>query len=164
MTSNAGAQAIIDPKRLGFVTKDDASGDYKRMKSNVMNEIKLIFRPEFLNRIDEIIVFHPLYKEDMKAILDIMLRSVTSRVMENMELKLKVTDEAQDYLIDKGFDEKYGARPLRRALQTYLEDSMAEEILEGRIERGDSVTVEKGENGLKFSVRHKRKTPVKKAE
>lgn len=100
----------------------------------------------------------------MKAILDIMLRSVTSRVMENMELKLKVTDEAQDYLIDKGFDEKYGARPLRRALQTYLEDSMAEEILEGRIERGDSVTVEKGENGLKFSVRHKRKTPVKKAE
>ena len=123
-----------------------------------------VFKPEFLNRIDEIIVFHPLYKEDMKAILDIMLRSVTSRVMENMELKLKVTDEAQDYLIDKGFDEKYGARPLRRALQTYLEDSMAEEILEGRIERGDSVTVEKGENGLKFSVRHKRKTPVKKAE
>ena len=133
-------------------------------KEELNHALKEKFKPEFLNRIDEIIVFHPLYKEDMKAILDIMLRSVTSRVMENMELKLKVTDEAQDYLIDKGFDEKYGARPLRRALQTYLEDSMAEEILEGRIERGDSVTVEKGENGLKFSVRHKRKTPVKKAE
>lgn len=98
--------------------------NYEQMKAKVMEVVKQSFKPEFLNRIDEIIVFHPLYKEDMKAILDIMLRSVTSRVMENMELKLKVTDEAQDYLIDKGFDEKYGARPLRRALQTYLEDSM----------------------------------------
>mgnify|MGYP000661104687 FL=1 len=164
MTSNAGAQSIVEPKRLGFSQGEDKKKDYEDMKRGVMEEVRRIFKPEFLNRIDEIIVFHPLYKEDMKAILDIMLRSVTSRVMENMELKLKVTDEAQDYLIDKGFDEKYGARPLRRALQTYLEDSMAEEILEGRIERGDSVTVEKGENGLKFSVRHKRKTPVKKAE
>lgn len=164
MTSNCGAVNIMSPKRLGFGASSDAKANYEQMKAKVMEDVKQSFKPEFLNRIDEIIVFHPLYKEDMKAILDIMLRSVTSRVMENMELKLKVTDEAQDYLIDKGFDEKYGARPLRRALQTYLEDSMAEEILEGRIERGDSVTVEKGENGLKFSVRHKRKTPVKKAE
>lgn len=164
MTSNCGAANIMSPKRLGFGASSDAKANYEQMKAKVMEDVKQSFKPEFLNRIDEIIVFHPLYKEDMKAILDIMLRSVTSRVMENMELKLKVTDEAQDYLIDKGFDEKYGARPLRRALQTYLEDSMAEEILEGRIERGDSVTVEKGENGLKFSVRHKRKTPVKKAE
>ena len=161
MTSNCGAANIMSPKRLGFGASSDAKANYEQMKAKVMEDVKQSFKPEFLNRIDEIIVFHPLY---MKAILDIMLRSVTSRVMENMELKLKVTDEAQDYLIDKGFDEKYGARPLRRALQTYLEDSMAEEILEGRIERGDSVTVEKGENGLKFSVRHKRKTPVKKAE
>ena len=161
MTSNCGAANIMSPKRLGFGASSDAKANYEQMKAKVMEDVKQSFKPEFLNRIDEIIVFHPL---DMKAILDIMLRSVTSRVMENMELKLKVTDEAQDYLIDKGFDEKYGARPLRRALQTYLEDSMAEEILEGRIERGDSVTVEKGENGLKFSVRHKRKTPVKKAE
>ena len=164
MTSNCGAANIMSPKRLGFGASSDAKANYEQMKAKVMEDVKQNFKPEFLNRIDEIIVFHPLYKEDMKAILDIMLRSVTSRVMENMELKLKVTDEAQDYLIDKGFDEKYGARPLRRALQTYLEDSMAEEILEGRIERGDSVTVEKGETGLKFSVRHKRKTPVKKAE
>ena len=164
MTSNCGAANIMSPKRLGFGASSDAKANYEQMKAKVMEDVKQSFKPEFLNRIDEIIVFHPLDKEDMKAILDIMLRSVTSRVMENMELKLKVTDEAQDYLIDKGFDEKYGARPLRRALQTYLEDSMAEEILEGRIERGDSVTVEKGENGLKFSVRHKRKTPVKKAE
>ena len=164
MTSNCGAANIMSPKRLGFGASSDAKANYEQMKAKVMEDVKQSFKPEFLNRIDEIIVFHPLYKEDMKAILDIMLRSVTSRVMENMELKLKVTDEAQDYLIDKGFDEKYGARPLRRALQTYLEDSMAEEILEGRIERSDSVTVEKGENGLKFSVRHKRKTPVKKAE
>ena len=164
MTSNCGAANIMSPKRLGFGASSDAKANYEQMKAKVMEDVKQSFKPEFLNRIDEIIVFHPLYKEDMKAILDIMLRSVTSRVMENMELKLKVTDEAQDYLIDKGFDEKYGARPLRRALQTYLEDSMAEEILEGRIERGDSVTVEKGENGLKFSVRHKRKTPVKKVD
>lgn len=164
MTSNCGAANIMSPKRLGFGASSDAKANYEQMKAKVMEDVKQSFKPEFLNRIDEIIVFHPLYKEDMKAILDIMLRSVTSRVMENMELKLKVTDEAQEYLIDKGFDEKYGARPLRRALQTYLEDSMAEEILEGRIERGDSVTVEKGENGLKFSVRHKRKTPVKKVD
>ena len=144
MTSNCGAANIMSPKRLGFGASSDAKANYEQMKAKVMEDVKQSFKPEFLNRIDEIIVFHPLYKEDMKAILDIMLRSVTSRVMENMELKLKVTDEAQDYLIDKGFDEKYGARPLRRALQTYLEDSMAEEILEGRIERGDSVTVEKG--------------------
>ena len=164
MTSNCGAANIMSPKRLGFGASSDAKANYEQMKAKVMEDVKQSFKPEFLNRIDEIIVFHPLYKEDMKAILDIMLRSVTSRVMENMELKLKVTDEAQDYLIDKGFDEKYGARPLRRALQTYLEDSMAEEILEGRIERGDSVTVEMGEKGLKFSVRHKRKTPVKKVD
>ena len=116
MTSNCGAANIMSPKRLGFGASSDAKANYEQMKAKVMEDVKQSFKPEFLNRIDEIIVFHPLYKEDMKAILDIMLRSVTSRVMENMELKLKVTDEAQDYLIDKGFDEKYGARPLRRAL------------------------------------------------
>ena len=105
MTSNCGAANIMSPKRLGFGASSDAKANYEQMKAKVMEDVKQSFKPEFLNRIDEIIVFHPLYKEDMKAILDIMLRSVTSRVMENMELKLKVSEEAQVYLIDKGCDE-----------------------------------------------------------
>ena len=96
--------------------------------------------------------------------MNILLKNLEKRCEEQLGIELKISESVKDYLAESGFDSKYGARPLRRALQTYLEDSMAEEILEGRIERGDSVTVEKGENGLKFSVRHKRKTPVKKAE
>ena len=142
MTSNCGAANIMSPKRLGFGASSDAKANYEQMKAKVMEDVKQSFKPEFLNRIDEIIVFHPLYKEDMKAILDIMLRSVTSRVMENMELKLKVTDEAQEYLIDKGFDEKYGARPLRRAIQNRLEDPMANKILDGGIKTGDTVKIQ----------------------
>lgn len=156
MTSNCGAANIVSPKRLGFGAAPDAKSDYNAMKAKVMEDVKLSFKPEFLNRIDEIIVFHPLYRENMRDILDIMLKSITARLSENMDIRLKVTDKACDLLIDKGFDEKYGARPLRRALQNLLEDPLSEEILDDRVKTGDTVTVDAVESEIKFSARHKR--------
>ncbi len=164
MTSNCGAQNIMTPKRLGFGAAEDAKADYKFMKEKVMEEVKQNFKPEFLNRIDEIIVFHPLDRDNMKEILEIMLKGITERVKEQMEIKLTLTDEAKAYLIDAGYDSKYGARPLRRALQNKLEDALAEQILDGKITRGDTVTVSAGEEGLTFAARRKRKTAVKKTE
>ena len=117
MTSNAGAQAIIDPKKLGFNAKEDAAGDYKRMKSNVMNEIKLIFRPEFLNRIDEILVFHPLDKEQMRKIVSMMCRELARRAKDQLGIKLDIRDSVKSHIVETGTDKKYGARPLRRAVQ-----------------------------------------------
>ena len=156
MTSNCGAQNIVTPKKLGFGAASDAKADYLQMKNRVMDDVKQTFKPEFLNRIDEIIVFHQLDRENMKDILEIMLKDITSRVEESREVKLKVTDEAKQYLIDKGFDEKFGARPLRRALQTYLEDPLAEAILDGRIKNGDRVSVELKKDQLHFAARRKR--------
>ena len=150
MTSNAGAKAIIEPKKLGFAAKDDPAGDYKRMKQNVMDEVKQIFRPEFLNRIDEIIVFHQLSQDHMKEIVDIMLKSICRRTLTQMNLKLTVDDSAKAFLVEKGYDEKYGARPLRRAIQNLLEDKLAEAVLDGVVKAGDEVTVTKGEDSLKF--------------
>ena len=150
MTSNAGAKAIIEPKKLGFAAKDDPAGDYKRMKQNVMDEVKQIFRPEFLNRIDEIIVFHQLSQDHMKEIVDIMLKSICRRTLTQMNLKLTVDDTAKAFLVEKGYDEKYGARPLRRAIQNLLEDKLAEAVLDGEVKAGDEVTVTKGEDSLKF--------------
>jgi ATP-dependent Clp protease ATP-binding subunit ClpC len=158
MTSNCGAQNIMTPKRLGFGAQENESADYTFMKDRVMEEVRQSFKPEFLNRIDEIIVFHPLNRDNMKQILDIMLGNITDRVKEQMDIRLSVTDEAKAYLIDAGYDSKYGARPLRRALQTKLEDSLAEEILDGKIRKGDSVTVRAEDQKLVFSARHKRKT------
>ena len=141
MTSNAGARAIIDPKKLGFVVKEDAAADYKKMKSNVMDEVKNMFRPEFLNRIDEIIVFHSLNEEDLKKITGLLCRDLVSRSKKQMNVTLRIRDSVKKYIVEKGSDTKYGARPLRRAVQNYLEDAMAEEILKGNIKENMIVDV-----------------------
>ena len=139
MTSNAGAKAIIEPKKLGFAAKDDPACDYKRMKQNVMDEVKQIFRPEFLNRIDEIIVFHALEKTHMKKIVTLMCRDFTKRIEDQMDIRLTLRESAKALIAEKGTDAKYGARPLRRALQTELEDKLAEAILNGEVKRGDCI-------------------------
>ncbi len=141
MTSNAGAQSIIEPKKLGFATVENEKADYNRMKSNVMEEVRRIFKPEFLNRIDEIIVFHALTKEHMKKIVGIMTKELQQRCREQLDLELKITDGVKQYIVDKAYDPKYGARPLRRMIQTKLEDTLADELLSGAIKRGSTVTV-----------------------
>ena len=133
MTSNAGAENIIAPKRLGFTSVDDEKEKYRFMKDRVMDEVKRMFKPEFLNRIDEIIVFHQLNKENMKDIITIMLKGINKRAVQQMGISLRVTEDGQEFLIEKGYDEKYGARPLRRAIQTQLEDRLAEKILDGAV-------------------------------
>lgn len=150
MTSNAGAQAIIDPKKLGFNVKEDEAGDYKRMKNNVMNEIKLIFRPEFLNRIDEILVFHPLNKDQMKKIVGLMCRELISRAKEQLGIQLIIRDSVKKHIVETGTDQKYGARPLRRAVQNQLEDKLAEAILSGEIKRDSEVIVGMSKKEIKF--------------
>jgi ATP-dependent Clp protease ATP-binding subunit ClpC len=140
MTSNVGAQSIIEPKHLGFVSGPDEKRDYERMKSGVMEEVRRLFKPEFLNRIDEIIVFHALDKENIKKIVSLFIKSLEKRCKDQMDITLHVTSSVRDHLAETGYDSKYGARPLRRAIQTQLEDALANEILEGRIDRGDSVT------------------------
>ena len=153
MTSNAGAQAIIDPKRLGFVTKEDVSGDYKRMKSNVMNEIKLIFRPEFLNRIDEIIVFHALTSNEMKKIVGMMCKEVCDRAKSQLGITLHVRESVKKHIVETGTDQKYGARPLRRAVQNMLEDKLAEALLDGEIKSGDVVEAGISKKEIKFILK-----------
>ncbi len=148
MTSNAGAENIISPKRLGFTSIDDEKENYRFMKDRVMEEVKKIFKPEFLNRIDEVMVFHPLNKENMKEIVSIMLKTINKRTTQQMGIKIHVTEEGQEYLIEKGYDPKYGARPLRRTIQNMIEDKLAEKILDGAVKEGDEVEVAKGEEGL----------------
>ena len=151
MTSNAGAQSIIDPKKLGFNAKEDAEDDYKRMKNNVLNEIKQIFRPEFLNRIDEVIVFHPLGKDEMKKIVSLMCLEFSKRAKEQLGIKLTIRDTVKEYIVETGTDKKYGARPLRRAVQNQLEDKLAEAILAGDIERDSEVAVSISKKEIKFA-------------
>ena len=139
MTSNAGAKAIIEPKKLGFTQQEDQKADYKRMKANVMDEVKQLFRPEFLNRIDEIIVFHPLNEDNMKKIVGLMCKEVVQRAKEQLEIILVVRDSVKKHIVETGSDKKYGARPLRRAVQSQLEDKLAEALLNGEIKRGDHV-------------------------
>ncbi len=153
MTSNAGAENIISPKRLGFTSSEDEKENYRFMKDRVMDEVKKIFKPEFINRIDELIVFHPLNKENMKAIVSIMLGTITRRTLQQMGITLHVTEDGREYLIEKGYDPKYGARPLRRTIQSLVEDRLAEQILDGAVKEGDDVEVEKGEDGLLFASR-----------
>ena len=153
MTSNAGAQAIIDPKRLGFVTKEDKGADYKRMKSNVMNEIKLVFRPEFLNRIDEIIVFHSLGSDEMKKITGLMCKEITKRAKEQLNITLTIRDSVKKHIVETGTNQKYGARPLRRAIQNQLEDALADAILSGEIKSGDHVEAGLHKKEIKFFVK-----------
>ena len=141
MTSNAGAQAIIEPKRLGFGNKEDEKEDHKKMKDSVMEEVKRIFKPEFLNRIDETIVFRALNKEDMKQIVTIMIKELQKRCMEQLNIELNVTSAAKIYIVEKSFDRKYGARPLKRKIQDEIEDRLSEEIIKGVVKTGDKVTI-----------------------
>ncbi|MCI8660760.1 MAG: ATP-dependent Clp protease ATP-binding subunit [Lachnospiraceae bacterium] len=152
MTSNAGAENIISPKRLGFTSSDNEQERYKLMKSRVMEEVKRLFKPEFLNRIDEIMVFHPLNQEHMREIVSIMLCSIVKRTARQMNLELSVEDEAKAFLVEKGYDEKYGARPLRRAIQNHLEDKLAEAVLDGTVRSGEHVVVGVKEGELHFRV------------
>ena len=151
MTSNAGAQAIIEPKKLGFLSDNDEKQDYERMKSGVMEEVRRLFKPEFLNRIDEIMVFHPLNKTHIKKIVNIMLKTLEKRCREQLDIQLKITESVKDFLAEAGFDSKYGARPLRRAIQTKLEDPMANALLEGTIKRGDTVRIQLHQKEIRFT-------------
>ena len=150
MTSNAGAKAIIDPKKLGFNAREDLADDYKQMKSNVMKEIKLLFRPEFLNRIDEILVFHPLGKEEMKKIVSLMCNELIKRAKEQLNIKLTIRDSVKKHIVETGTDQKYGARPLRRALQNQLEDRLAEALLNGDVKRDSEVVAGMSKKDIKF--------------
>ena len=153
LTSNAGAKAIIEPKKLGFTQQEDQKADYKSMKANVMDEVKQLFRPEFLNRIDEIIVFHPLNEDNMKKIVGLMCKEVVQRAKEQLEIILVVRDSVKKHIVETGSDKKYGARPLRRAVQSQLEDKLAEALLNGEIKRGDHVEAGISKKEIKFTVR-----------
>lgn len=141
MTSNAGAQAIVEPKKLGFAAGDDEKQNYQRMKGSVMEEVKRLFKPEFLNRIDEVIVFHSLNKEEIEQIVSLLFEEFAKRCKKQMDITLKVRSSVKKHIAETGFDPKFGARPLKRAIQTKVEDLLAEEILEGRISAGDTVTL-----------------------
>ena len=153
MTSNAGAQAIVEPKQLVFISQKDEKKDYEKMKSGVMEEVRRLFKPEFLNRIDEIMVFHTLNKEEIRKIVLLLLKSLEKRCEEQMDIHLNVTNSAVDYIAEAGFDAKYGARPLRRAIQSKIEDRLANELLEGKIKRGDIVQVQYRNKEIRFIVK-----------
>ena len=156
MTSNAGAQNIVAPKRLGFLSTEDERKDYEYMKGQVMEEVKRMFKPEFLNRIDEIIVFHQLTKADMKKILQILLKDLERRCKEQMDIELKVRDTVKEYLVENSFDSKYGARPLKRAIQSKIEDPLAEAILNGEVKKGDTVAAGMNKKEITFKVLEKK--------
>ena len=141
MTSNAGAQSIIEPKKLGFGAKEDEKQDHERMKASVMEEVKRIFKPEFLNRIDETIVFRALNKDDMKKIIGIMVRDLQKRCKEQLQIDLVVREAAKESIVEKAYDRKYGARPLRRKLQDEVEDRLADALIRGEIHAKDRVIV-----------------------
>ena len=153
MTSNAGAQSIVEPKKLGFSSTDDEKQNYERMKNGVMEEVKRIFKPEFLNRIDETIVFRALNKEDMKLIVTLMLKDLMTRCKKQMDITLTVQNSVKDYIVEKAYEPKYGARPLRRKIQSEIEDRLAEEILEGRVKKSDKVIVSVKKDAISFTVK-----------
>lgn len=155
MTSNAGAQSIVEPKKLGFASSDDEKQNYERMKNSVMEEVRRIFKPEFLNRIDETIVFRSLNKNDMKQIVTLMLKDLIERCKNQMDMTLIVRDSVKNYIVEKAYEPKYGARPLRRKIQNEIEDQLAEEILDGKVKKGDEVTVTTRKNAVVFEVREK---------
>lgn len=152
MTSNAGAADIASRHRLGFSAGDTSAADYGQMKSMVMEEVRRIFKPEFLNRIDDIIVFHQLTKSDVKEIADIMLKTVAGRVKEQLNIDLEVSGPVRNHLAEAGFDERYGARPLRRVIQNEIEDELAEEYLAGRVKNGDHVVLRMKDGKIRFTV------------
>lgn len=141
MTSNAGAERIMSPKKLGFMSNEDDKADYDSMKKNVMEVVKTMFKPEFINRIDDIIVFHALSKEDTAKILNIMEKEIADRIKKQMDITIKMTPAAKNHILETSYDKKYGARPLRRALQNMVENQLAEEILSGRIKQSDNVKI-----------------------
>ncbi|WP_448523201.1 ATP-dependent Clp protease ATP-binding subunit [Pseudothermotoga sp.] len=160
MTSNIGGTLINKSKRtLGFVSQEDAQRDYEEMKTLVLDEVKKTFRPEFLNRIDEIVVFHPLSKEDVSKIIDILVSDLRER-LKGKGLDVVLAKSAREFLIEKGFDPVYGARPLKRAIQQYLEDPLAEEILRGKFSSGDVIVCSRGRDGLKFTKKRTTKAGV----
>lgn len=154
MTSNAGAQRIIDPKNLGFATVKDADADYKKMKSNVMDEVKRIFKPEFINRIDEIMVFHALTKQDMKQIITLLSKNLCDRCSEQMGIELTITNTLKEYIVKKHSDLKMGARPLKRAIQNVIENELATAILEGKVKPGDKVSAGVRNDKVTFTVKN----------
>ena len=153
MTSNAGAQRIVDPKNLGFGAQTTEQQDYDKMKSGVMEEVKRLFKPEFINRIDEIMVFHPLNKDDMKKIVTLLSKNLVKRCKEQMEIDLTITTSVKEWLIEKHMDAKMGARPLKRAIQSEIEDVLAEEILLGNVRRGNKVSAGLKNKRIVFAVR-----------
>lgn len=159
MTSNAGAQAIIEPKKLGFASSEDEKQDYEHMKSSVMEEVRRIFKPEFLNRIDETIVFRSLNKEDMKHIVSLMLREFSERCRKQMDLSIIVRDSVKNYIVEKAYEPKYGARPLRRKIQNEIEDKLAEEILAQTIRSGMEIVITTKKNEIVFEKKEKLKNP-----
>lgn len=156
MTSNAGAQSIVSPKKLGFTNQSDEQADYNKMKDGVMDEVKRLFKPEFLNRIDETIVFHALNKKNIREIVRIMLDEIVKRAATQMQIKIKAEESLLDYLAESGFDEKYGARPLRRAIQNQVENPLAEQILNGKVSAKDTVIIRYADGAVKFGVRRHR--------
>ncbi len=155
MTSNAGAQSIIEPKALGFASVEDAKLDYDRMKGSVMEEVRRIFKPEFLNRIDETIVFHALTKEDMKQIVTLMVKTLVERGKKQMGITLQINGSVKSHIVETAYEPKYGARPLRRKIQNEIEDGLAEEVLAGRVKTGDQVDVTMRKKEVAFIVKKK---------
>ncbi len=153
MTSNTGAQAIQEPKRLGFGAREDAAENYKRMKERVMEEVRHTYRPEFINRIDQILVFKPLNKEEIEEIVTLLLKELQDRCTNQLGIELSFRPSVKERIAKKGFDSKYGARPLKREIQTQIEDSLAEEILSGRAQKGDHVTVTVKDDQIRILVR-----------
>jgi ATP-dependent Clp protease ATP-binding subunit ClpC len=139
MTSNAGANRIVEPKNLGFSAKADKEKDFEKMRSGVMEEVKRLFKPEFINRIDEIIVFHPLTKDEMKEIVGLLTKQLSRRMEEQLGMKLEITPALKEHLVEKHSDAKMGARPLKRAIQTVVEDGLAEEILTKKLGAGSHI-------------------------
>ena len=144
MTSNAGAQQIIAPKHLGFGMQDNAEADYKKMRESVLEEVKKIFKPEFINRIDEMLVFHTLTQENIQEIVSLMIASLSKRLEVQMSISLEVSKKVVEYIAKSGFDKNYGARPIRRSIQSKIEDALADKVLSGGIKPGDKVFADCG--------------------
>ncbi len=153
MTSNAGARNIVAPKKLGFASQVDADANYTDMRKNVMDEVKKLFRPEFINRIDETIVFHALTKENIREIVGILFKQLSTRMDKNMGITVDLDEAARDHLAEEGYDEVYGARPLKRAIQQQVEDQLAEHILDGKVKEGDAVMIGLADGKLTFTTK-----------
>ena len=153
MTSNAGAGRIVEPKNLGFAVAATQEQNYAKMKEGVMEEVKRLFKPEFINRIDEIMVFRPLNEKELRQIVTLLSADLIKRCKEQMDLQLSISASLKDYLVKKYCDVKMGARPLKRAIQTAVEDPMAQEILAGKIKAGDKVTASVVKEQVLFRVK-----------